>query len=719
MKTLNLAFVWHMHQPLYKDNLTGKYLMPWVRLHAIKDYLDMPLLLEKFSSLKQTFNLVPSLIEQLEDYMNNNAVDPYLELSQIPVERLSNEQKSRIIELFFDLNWEKMIYKFPRYKEILDKREKLKRKYAGSFAKIASDFKSQEILDLTVWFNIAWFDYSWQTQDMILVKLIEKGKNFTEKDRKSVLDKQTEIIKKIIPEYKKLQEQGKIEITTTPYYHPILPLLYDTDSARVARPELNLPENNYNHFEDVNIQIKKAIVKYEKLFGKKPEGFWPSEQSVSQDIVKYFSTNGIKWIISDEGVLFNSIKNHPHRDEKETFIDPTVLYRPYTTGDEKNNTAIIFRDIVLSDLIGFSYSKMSAENAANNLYSRLKEIQNRLPDDYPYLVTIALDGENCWEHYDNDGYDFLMNFYTLIENDKSINMTSVSDYLEKHPPQKHINNLFSGSWIRSDFTTWIGDKTKNKAWDCLFVTRSALSSFENKNPKSKVLKSAWEEIYIAEGSDWFWWFGEGNTSSHDDIFDWQFRLHLQNVYSLIGLDIPEVLKHSLAEDINFNDSAKPDWESSEVYDFTRNFGTMQQAVKTFEKVYYGRDSEYFEIKMELSDNYKNNDIEIYLSSNESSDTKAVFDGTEIKSDFKANFGIVIKGDVKRISDKNFSVYKVEYNEWKKFAVSNDIIISDSFIEIKVPYKSLSLSNEKEFSFVVISYKGDEIEDFSEEIKCYL
>ncbi len=712
MRKLNLAFVWHMHQPLYKDNLTGKYLMPWVRLHAIKDYLDMPLLLEKFSNLKQTFNLVPSLIEQLEDYVNNNAVDPYLELSQIPVERLSNQQKSKILELFFDLNWEKMIYKFPRYAEITNKREKLKRKYGSNYSKIASEFTSQEILDLTVWFNIAWFDYLWQTQDSVLVKLIKKGKNFTEKDRKSVLDKQLEIIKKIIPEYKKLQEQGKIEITTTPYYHPILPLLYDTDSARVARPELNLPENNYNHFEDVNTQIKKSIAKHEELFGTKPKGFWPSEQSVSQDIVKYFSTNGVKWIISDEGILFNSIKNYPQRDNKETFIDPTVLYRPYTIGDEKNNTAIIFRDIVLSDLIGFTYSKMSAEDGANNLYHRLKEIQNRLTDDYPYLVTIALDGENCWEHYDNDGYDFLMKFYTLIENDKSINMTSVSDYLEKNPPQKHISNLFSGSWIRSDFTTWIGDKTKNKAWDCLFLARATLSDFEQKNPKSKALKTAWEEIYISEGSDWFWWFGEGNTSSHDDIFDWQFRLHLQNVYTLIGLDIPEVLKKSLSEEVDITLSL-PNWEGSQVYDLTRHSGTMQQAVKIFEKVYYGHDSEYFKVSMELSENYKNNDIEIYLYSNDKLNKKAVFDGTEINSDFEANFGLVIKGDIKKVPEKNFSVYIVEYNDWKKFAVSNDILVSDSFIEIKVPYKYLSLTKEKDFSFVVIAYKGDEIEEFTE------
>jgi alpha-amylase/alpha-mannosidase (GH57 family) len=702
-----------MHQPLYKDNLSGKYLMPWVRLHAIKDYLDMAIILEKFPKLKQTFNLVPCLIEQLEDYGNNHVSDPYLDLSRIEVEKLSNSKKAKILEMFFDLNWEKMIYKFPRYSEILNKREKLRKKYNGNFSKIASEFKSQEILDLTVWFNIAWFDYIWQTQDDLLIDLIKKDRDFTHQDREKLIEKQFEIIRKIIPEYKKLQEQGNIEITTTPYYHPILPLLFDTDSAKVARPELNLPEHNYSYLEDVDIQIKKAVEKYEELFNRKPLGFWPSEQSVSQDIVKYFQKNKINWIISDEGILFNSINNFPHRDNNDIFLDPTVLYQPYLVGDEKNKTAIIFRDVVLSDLIGFVYSKMEPHNAAYNLYGKIKEIQDRLPDDYPYLVTIALDGENCWEHYDNDGYDFLNSFYTLIENDSSINMTSVSDYLEKHPPQKNITNLFSGSWIRSDFTTWIGDKTKNKAWDYLYLAREVLSVFEKNNPTydSDILKKAWEEIYIAEGSDWFWWFGEGNTSSHDDIFDWQFRLHLQNVYKLIGLQIPEELKHSIEQHL------KNEPEFSNVYDFSHRTGTMQQALKTFEKIFYSHDEEYFIVKMDLSEHYHNNDIEIYIKSNKSLNSTLVFQDTDINSNYRANFGIVIKGDINKVWEKTFSVYKAEEEKWKKFAISNDIKIYDSVIEIKIPYKVFNMESNK-ISFVVISYKGDVIEEFTDKIRYY-
>lgn len=714
MKQLNLAMVWHMHQPLYKDNLSGKYLMPWVRLHAIKDYLDMALLMEDFPRLKQTFNLVPSLIEQLEDYAYNNVSDPYLDLSRIEVEKLTNSDKSRILELFFDLNWEKMIYKFPRYNEILRKREKLKKKYNSDFSKIAKDFQNQELLDLTVWFNIAWFDYIWQTQDTTLVKIIKKGKNFTYQDREDVIQKQFEIIRKIIPEYKKLQEEGHIEITTTPYYHPILPLLYNSNSARISRPDSPLPENTYSYPDDVNIQIKRAVEKYEKLFGKKPLGFWPSEQSVSQEIISCFHENKVNWIISDEGILFHSIGQFPHRNNIDIFDDPTILYKPYWVGEGDKKVAMIFRDIVLSDAIGFVYSRMEPTNAAYTLYSKLKEIQKKLPDDYPYIVTIALDGENCWEHYENDGYNFLTSFYKLVQEDETINMTSVSDYLEKYPPQKEIPHLFSGSWIRSDFTTWIGDETKNKAWDCLYLAREELVKFEKSNPDSNVLSKAWEEIYIAEGSDWFWWFGEGNTSTHDDMFDWQFRLHLQNVYKLIGLPIPEYLKDSLYKDLEGIRNMM-----NNMYDFSHSTGTMQRAVKTFEKLYFKNDDKYFYLKFELSDNYYNNDIEVFFNSHDK-DTPTIyaFEQTVINSDYKANLGVVIKGDITKSKDKKFSLYKVQDGIWSKFDVSSDIEAKGSTIEIKIPY-SLFNTNDNYFSFIVVSYEEDKIEEVSDQIDYYI
>jgi alpha-amylase/alpha-mannosidase (GH57 family) len=612
-----------MHQPLYKDIQTSKYLMPWVRLHCIKDYLDMLLILEKYPNIKQTFNLVPSLLEQIEDYSNNNVIDNYLELSIINPENLSSPQKSKIIEFFFDLNWEKMIYKYPRYYELLDKRENFRKKYNDNYLLISNEFTKQEILDLTVWFNLAWFDYTWQSEDSFLSYLINKNSNFSLEERKKLIEKQFEIIRRIIPEYKKLYKTNKVELTTTPYYHPILPLLCDTNSHLVARPNSNLPKNRFKYPEDCNKQIEKAIVKFNSLFNNYPKGMWPSEQSVSPEAIRYLIKNNINWIVSDEGILFNTIKNFQKRNNG-ILENPEILYKPYILLERnKERINILFRDIYLSDMIGFSYSRYYYKDAANDLYYKIKNIQKKLDSNYPYIITIALDGENCWEYYSNDGYDFLNEFYKKISNDNSINLTTVSDYLEKYPPNSIINleNLHSGSWIRSDFSTWIGDPIKNKAWDCLYQARNILVNNEKKLDEDNKIK-AWEEIYIAEGSDWFWWFGEGNSSTHDDLFDLQFRLHLQNVYKLLGIEVPDVLKNSLYDNDYYHNInqyyVKNGWNNIKKYDFCKFSGTMYHQSEYLNKVIYAKKDNLFLLDIEYSNTYsfnKDDKLEVFISDN--------------------------------------------------------------------------------------------------------
>jgi alpha-amylase/alpha-mannosidase (GH57 family) len=717
MNTLNIAFIWHMHQPLYKDRINDNYLMPWVRLHGIKDYLDMAVMLERYPNLSQTFNMVPSLIEQLEDYAAGKAKDPYWKLSKIPVNKLSMIQKAKILELFFDLVWEKMIYKFPRYLEILKKREHF-RHSKNEYVNIAREFSDQEILDLTVWFNLAWFDYLWQKEEPELATLISKGRDFSEEDRKTVLHKQIEIIRRIIPEYKKLLEQGTIEITTSPYYHPILPLLCDTDSAKVARPGLNLPEHRYQNYQDACNQIKKGIDKHISCFGWQPDGMWPSEQSVSPEILPALAENNIKWIVSDEGILFHSLRYFPHRDRDQLFSDPTVLYQPYLLEQSGRKISIVFRDIYLSDAIGFVYARMDPYAAAAELYNRLKAIQYKLPDNYPYLVTIALDGENCWEHYVNDGYDFLNHFYEMVSNDSSLNMTSVNKYLEKYPPQRVIDNLFSGSWIRSDFTTWIGDPTKNKAWDFLYLARKELISFQDNNPQQKdILEKAWEEIYIAEGSDWFWWFGEGNSSSHDDLFDWQFRLHLQNVYRLIDAPVPEYLDYPL---YNAGHSpAIPDalfkegWIDTHVHEFGTRTGTMHQSGKVFEKIYYGHDQNNFRLRIDFSQLFQftaGNNIEIYLKLDDKKDEleeKEVFtEDTKLQLSYYANFKVSIN-----LNDKECQIFLAKSSEkWQATTAVTDLVFTKDFINIKIPYPLIHLDKSERFSFIILAWKNAELEE---------
>ncbi len=613
MSKLSIAVIWHMHQPLYKDRLSGQYLMPWVRLHAIKDYLDMAQILDQFPTLHQTFNLVPSLLEQLIDYGHNGAMDRAMELTLMPVREFCLDDKRYIFERFFDLNWDHMLAPHPRYHELGLKRNALMAKYTLDEA--VRRFDVQEWIDLTVWFNLAWFDPMWQEADPDLQALIQRGRNFTQKDRELVIAKQRELIRRIIPTYRRMAEAGKIELTTTPFYHPILPLLVDTQSARVARPELPLPHARYCRPEDAQAQVRKGIDFFEKHFGYRPSGMWPSEQSVSPAVMPLLAAEGVRWVVSDEGVLGHSLGKKMVRDAHGQLMDPAPLYQPYWVDMAGQKVAAVFRDIVLSDLIGFSYSRMPGHQAAKDLVGRLKTIASRVGDE-PHLVTIALDGENCWEYYHRDGAEFLRAFYQEVEADPDLEMVTVAEYLEQHPPRETLTTLHSGSWISSDFTTWIGDPTKNRAWDYLFQAREALAAREGKGLPG--WEQAREEIHIAEGSDWFWWFGEGHNSGQDELFDYQFRLHLQNVYRLLELSVPVELERPVTKPAPATPqlpitainprldglmNSAPEWAGASIYDPTSGQGAMHAAATGVRRIRLGHNDQELLVRLEFAESF--------------------------------------------------------------------------------------------------------------------
>ncbi len=612
MSKLSVAVIWHMHQPLYKDRLTGRYLMPWVRLHAIKDYLDMVEILRQYPKIRQTFNLVPSLLEQLVDYGHHGAIDRALELTLKPLDRMTPDDKAYLLERFFDLNWENQLRPYPRYLELANKRNELMAHMSAEEA--ASRFSDQDLLDLTVWFNLAWFDPMWLSRDAELQALLKKGRSFTQGDRELLIAKQRELIRAIIPTYTQMQAEGRIELTTTPFYHPILPLLVDTQSARVARPELPLPSQRYQHPEDARAQVRKGLDYFEENFGYRPSGMWPSEESVSPAVVELVADQGVSWIVSDEGVLAHSLGAKLVRDGEGRLQDPATLYQPYWAESNGKRVAMVFRDIVLSDLIGFSYSRMSPQDAARDLHGRLKAIRSRLPQDDAHLVTIALDGENCWEYYTRDGADFLHAFYELVSNDPELSMVTVGEYLRDHEPRRTLHQLHAGSWIYSDFTTWIGDPTKNRAWDYLYKARQALAA----HPDHPRFAEAQEEIYIAEGSDWFWWFGEGHNSGQDDLFDWQFRLHLQNVYQLLGQPVPEELlepvahaeapapavkEFALTPSVDGRLASAETWKDAGVFDPTLGQGAMHAATQGIRRIRYGTDASNIYLRVEFADSF--------------------------------------------------------------------------------------------------------------------
>lgn len=512
---LYLAFIWHMHQPYYRDLVSNEIRLPWVRLHGIKDYLDMVKILEHYPRIHQTFNLVPSLIEQIQWYIEG-AQDTYQLLSQKKAEELTPDEKHFIREHFFSANLHNIISVYPRYYFLYLKKQR------------GEEFSAQEYLDLQVWFNLAWFDYACKKTLPELIRLIAKGRYYTEEDKTVVLRQQTTLLKEIIPAYKKFQDQGQIEVTVSPYYHPITPLLYNTSIAKEANRSTSLPEGRFSYPQDALAQIRQAAELYQKSFGRPAQGMWPSEEAVSEHIVPFMISSGIKWIVTDEAILLRSLK------KKRT---SQTLYKPYLLRRDEGSASILFRDRNLSDLIGFVYHGMTEHAAVadfiGHLHNILKVMKGR-----DCLVVVAMDGENAWEYYRNDGWDFLTHLYKCLSDDKQIQTVTVSEYLKQHPACDNIRRLGAGSWIYGNFNKWIGQDQKNRAWDYLVKARAELANLRTHEPaNSKVdLQRAWKQIYICEGSDWFWWYGDNNPD-----FDALYRRHLINFYKFIDIEPPEYL----------------------------------------------------------------------------------------------------------------------------------------------------------------------------------
>jgi alpha-amylase/alpha-mannosidase (GH57 family) len=539
---LSVCFVWHMHQPLYKDRMSGIYLMPWVRLHAIKDYLDMPLLLKNYPKIRQTFNLVPSLIEQLEDYAWHKATDKQMQLTCKNEHEYTFEDKVYLLSESFHANLDRQIRSIPQFFGLFMKRQRLLKKDL-TYSTMVDEFSAQELADMSALFNLVWFDPIWFSNIPELQQLKDQGSNFTLAQRRRIIEIEIEVIQKTVSVYKELQDAGNIEVTTSPYYHPILPLLIDTNVARLPNPYTTLPQQLYFHKEDAEHQLSAGLALYQEKLGCPARGMWPSEMSVSPAALQMIAQQGIKWVVLDEALLTKTLEQGLHRDEHGNLNSAEMLCQPYKlqVGDESIN--ILFREVVLSNEISFSYAGRHPADAATSLYMRLKHIQQRLFNWHREgAVVIALDGENCWETYEQDGNLFLNELYRRLSEDNTLNVCTVSDYLERNPPTVELFNIHSGSWIGADYHIWIGDPLKNKAWDLLATTRRFLvAQLEQKEYAKETQAKAWEEIYAAEGSDWFWWFGEPNSSEHDEMFDQQFRLRLQNVYKLLGCEYPEHL----------------------------------------------------------------------------------------------------------------------------------------------------------------------------------
>lgn len=538
---LKLAILWHQHQPYYKNLSDNSYLLPWVRLHGIKDYYGMVQILREFPKIRQNFNLVPSLLLQLQDYASEQAKETMLDLSLLPATKLKEADKSYLLRYFFYANKENVIDRFPRYRELFEKRGL--RGTAEDMERARARFTTQDYLDLQVLQKLAWMEEEYLEHDPDVVHLVEKGQNYDEKDKVILRAKELEVLRMIIPEYQDAKNRGQVELSTTPFFHPILPLVVSSRIAKESQPNIQLPNSEFSRPEDARVQIQRAVAFHEQLFGEKPIGCWPSEGSVSEHILPLLVEAGINWIASDEQILMHSLETAPIQEKAKWCA--SHLYTPYERLSSNKQISIVFRDHILSDLIGFSYSRVSPDDAADDLMKRLYEIDRRIslenPSDHPALVSIILDGENAWEYYPRNGREFLRSLYRRLSDDAVVQTTTIGEYIGQYPG-KFLPRLFAGSWINHNFSIWIGHPEDNKAWDFVKEARDLIDyAIVNEPDKKEEIDKAYEEILIAEGSDWYWWFGDDHSSENDPEFDRLFRQHISNVYHFLGKPVPEAL----------------------------------------------------------------------------------------------------------------------------------------------------------------------------------
>lgn len=524
--------------------------MPWTRFHAVKDYFPMAALMEEFGNVQATFNLVPSLIEQLVDYVQNDASDTFLDLTLKKASSLSLDEKTDILENFFKVNFNRFIEPNARYSELLIKKG-LNNTTRHSLKKVIKNFSDRDFIDLQVLFNIVWFHSITIDEDINLKDLINKGSSYTEADKEYVILKQKEVMSQIIPLYKRLQDSGQIEISATPFYHPIMPLLCDTSIAKISMPDIPLPKNRFRHPEDARWHVAEAIKYHAEQFGRPPRGMWPSEGSVSNEALEIMASKGIKWAATDEDILFNSIAMGEKKRKKGS-LDRRIIYQPYKFKTDSKSLSMIFRDKNLSDIISFNYNAWDQVDAADDLIAHFKNISQSLRRDTDRgIVTIAMDGENAWEYFEDNGRQFFETLYSRLDKDEELDATTISGHLQEYPPRATLRNIFPASWINHEFRIWIGEEQDNLSWDYLWMVRKDLekftAEFDKKGCKDEEdLEMAWKEFHIAEGSDWNWWYGGKVHSGSGNPFDKIYRTHLKNVYKFLKKPTPDFLKISIA-----------------------------------------------------------------------------------------------------------------------------------------------------------------------------
>jgi alpha-amylase/alpha-mannosidase (GH57 family) len=630
-----------MHQPQYKDPVTGEYRLPWTRLHALKDYWGMVKMMEEFPKIHATFNIVPLLAEQIEEYASGQFKEPWFDIAFADAASLTIEQKRAALERAFQVN-DLFLQRWPRFGELKA------RLHSTGVEGSAVHWSAGDWRDLQVLSQLAWMDEEYLQKDPAVRFLSDKGSGFSEDDKSILLDKQHELLNAVLPEYRLAAARGQIEISTTPYYHPILPLLCDSDIATVANPHTPRPVPAFRYPQDAREHLLRARDYHERVFGQKPAGLWPSEGSVSDQALEIAMELGFKWFATDEGVLGRTKNIGFWRDASGYPENGPKLYRPWRLRRGNREMTGFFRDHYISDLAGFVYSRMSAHAAAEDLHRRIRAIGQCEPHGRTATVSIILDGENAWEYYPENGRPFLREFYRRIEQDPEIFAYTMSEAMQAEPNQPVMEGIFPASWINANFDVWIGHGEDVRAWDLLRGAREAYqraveraglkgnpmpsaAAIAQKRTSRKPAKGktapepeasathpapagtdpavvarlalAFESVLAAEGSDWCWWYGPEHGSQNDADFDALYRKHLSEIYRVLDEPAPDVLAHPIKRaperghnippeafldvKINGRESSYFEWLGAGIYTTSRQGGAMHGRLYVLAEFLYG------------------------------------------------------------------------------------------------------------------------------------
>lgn len=541
---LKLVLCWHMHQPQYSEPMGGMYQLPWTYLHAIKDYVDMAWHLENVPGAKAVVNFAPTLLEQLADYDEQlkgrfkgtgRLKDPLLIALDSPVQPVHVEERKTLIMACLRANDEKLIQPFPHFSRLVEMA-----RWSLEEPERLNYLNDQFMIDILVWYHLVWMAESVRRGDVRIQALMKKGRLFNFHDRRQLMIVIGELLHDLIPRYRRLAETGRVELSVTPYAHPIVPLLLDINSTHEAMPGAALPEiTNYPGGEErAHWHMEEGLRVFESFFGFRPKGCWPSEGAVSEATLKLIAQHGFEWAATGENVLRNSLKL--------SGLEGASIHKPYKLPGA--SPACFYRDDGLSDMIGFTYTKWGADDAVNDFIHHLLNIKKNTEGDHDRVVSVILDGENAWEYYSYNGYYFLQSLYKRLQAHPEIELTTFTETLQNGVLPAKLPKMMGGSWVFGTYSTWIGDPDKNRGWDLLSEAKQTFDKVMATQDFDTETKQALErQLAICEGSDWFWWFGDYNSADSVSDFERLYRLHLSNLYQMLGEEVPQRLSEVVSQ----------------------------------------------------------------------------------------------------------------------------------------------------------------------------